>query len=63
MTAADPHEWVNGLLLLDGGGHSGQGGRQRSLLLAPGNLFLNCLQEVLMFYFNSQQFLHQAIFP
>ena len=49
MTAADPHEWVNGLLLLDGGGHSGQGGSQRPLLLTPGYLVLNCLPEVFMF--------------
>ena len=41
-----PHEWVDGLLLLDGGGHGGQGWRKRPLFATPGYLVLNCLNKV-----------------
>ena len=46
MPAPDPHEWVDGLLLLDGRGHGRQGWRQRPLFATPGYFVLNCLTQV-----------------
>ena len=51
MSAPDPHEWVDGFLLLDGGGYSRQGWRQRPLFATPGYLVLNCLK---LFSFSPQ---------
>ena len=44
MSVPDPHEWVDGLLLLYGGGYSGQGWRQRPLLSTPGYFVENGLR-------------------
>ena len=45
VDGADPHERVDGLLLLDGGGDSGEGWGEGPLLSAPGDLVLDGLQE------------------